>query len=242
MRVDVWSDVVCPWCFIGLSNLEQAVAGFAHGDEVEVVLHSYELDPDAPQQDDRSLNELLAKKYGATTEQIEAQQHRITQLGAEAGIDFQFDRAKRANTFESHRLLHLARERGVQLELKHRLGRAYFTDGELLADHDVLRKAAADVGLDPAEVDEVLSSDRYAAEVRQDEEAGREIGISGVPFFVIDGRLGLSGAQPPETLQQVLERAWPERVTGRITMVDDATGPADAPADADACGPEGCEV
>lgn len=241
MRVDVWSDVVCPWCYIGLANLERALGDFEHGDEVELVLHSYELDPDAPAHDDTPLVERLARKYGSTVEQVEAQQARITALGAEAGVEFHFEKSKRGNTFDAHRLLHLGRERGQQLELKHRLGRAYFTEGEPIGDHETLRKAAADVGLDSGEVDEVLATDRYAAEVREDEAAAREIGIAGVPFFVIDGRLGLSGAQPPEALQQVLERAWPERVTGRITMVDDAPAGADG-AGAAACGPDGCEI
>jgi len=215
MRVDVWSDVVCPWCFIGLANLEAAMAGFDHADDAELVLHSYQLDPDAPARDDTPLVERLARKYGTTTQQVAAQQERITALGAERGIDFRFDRATRGNTFDAHRLLHLARERGVQLDLKHRLGRAYFTDGEPIGDRATLRRAAEAAGLDVEEVDTVLDSDAYAAEVSADEEAAREIGISGVPFFVIDGRLGLSGAQPPETLRRVLERAWPERVTGR---------------------------
>lgn len=232
MRVDLWSDVVCPWCYVGLANLEEALGRFEHGDEVEVVLHSFELDPNAPAEDPRSLNELLAKKYGAPIEQIEAQQARLTALGAERGIDFRFDKARRSNSFDAHRLLHLAGERGCQLELKHRLGRAYFTDGEVLTDRAVLEAAAADVGLDAAEVAEVLDGDRYAAEVRRDEAEAHEIGVGGVPFFVFDGRLGLSGAQPPEALLRVLERAWPERVTG--IQVLDAPG--------EACGPEGCEL
>ena len=238
MRVDVWSDVVCPWCFVGLANLERAMEGFEHGAEVDVVLHSFELDPNAPAEDPRTLTELLARKYGTTPEQIEGSQSRIVALGAERGIDFRFDRCRRANSFDAHRLLHLAGERGHQLELKHRLGRAYFTDGELISDHDVLRKAAVDVGLDPAEVDDVLGSERYAAEVRADEAEAHEIGVGGVPFFVFDGRLGLSGAQPPEALQRVLERAWPERVTGAIAMVDDAAGPTDT----ELCGPDGCDI
>ena len=213
MRVDVWSDVVCPWCFIGLANLEAALDGFEHGDEVEVVLHSFELDPNAPRRDDTPLEELLARKYGSSLDEVRVQQDRITALGAERGIDFRFEQAVRGSSFDGHRLLHLARERGDQLALKHRLGQAYFTDGQCLGDHDVLRKAAVDVGLDPTEVDEVLDGDRYAAEVRQDEEAAREIGVAGVPFFVIDGRFGLPGAQPAEALQRSMERTWPERVT-----------------------------
>ncbi|MGI8710011.1 MAG: DsbA family oxidoreductase [Acidimicrobiales bacterium] len=214
MRVDVWSDVVCPWCFIGLANLEQALAGFEHADEVDVVLHSFELDPNAPRRDDTPLEERLARKYGSTVEDVRVQQERITALGAERDIEFRFDRAVRGSSFDAHRLLHLARERGVQLALKHRLGRAYFTDGEALGEHDTLRKAAADVGLDPIEVDDVLGGDRYAAEVRQDEEAAHQIGVAGVPFFVIDGRFGLPGAQPADALWRSLERTWPERATG----------------------------
>ncbi len=233
MRVDVWSDVVCPWCFIGLANLDEALAGFEHAEEVELVLHSYELDPDAPVHDDVPIVERLARKYGTTVEQVAVQQERITALAAERGLDFRFDRTKRGNTFDAHRLLHLARERGVQLELKHLLGTAYFTNGEPIGDHDTLRRAAGAAGLDPVEVDEVLSSDRYAVEVRGDEDAAREIGISGVPFFVIDGRLGLSGAQPAEALGKVLANAWPERVTGRPVTVG---------ADGEACGPDGCTI
>jgi predicted DsbA family dithiol-disulfide isomerase len=234
MRVDVWSDVVCPWCFVGLANLEQAMGAFEHGDEVDVVLHSFELDPHAPAEDPRSLNELLAKKYGTSIEQVEAGQARLVAMGAERGIDFQFDKARRANSFDAHRLLHLAADHGLQLELKHRLGRAYFTDGALISDHDVLRKVAVDAGLDPAEVDAVLESDRYTDAVRRDEAEAHDIGVGGVPFFVFDGRLGLSGAQPPATLRRVLERAWPDRVTGRIEVVDAPTG------DGEVCGIDGC--
>lgn len=214
MRVDVWSDVVCPWCFIGLANLEEALVGFEHADDVDIVLHSFELDPNAPRRDDTPLEELLARKYRSTIDEVRAQHDRIRALGAERGIDFRFDRAVRGSSFDAHRLLHLARQRGVQLALKHRLGRAYFTDGEPLGEQDTLRKAAADVGLDPAEIDEVLGGDRYAGEVRQDEEAARQIGVAGVPFFVIDGRFGLPGAQPADALRRSLERTWPERVTG----------------------------
>lgn len=225
----MWSDVVCPWCAIGLANLDAALDGFEHRDEVEVVLHSFELDPGAPRVDDTPLVERLARKYGTTVEQVQTQQARITGLGAERGIDFRFDRTTRGNTFDAHRLLHLARERGSQLPLEHRLWQSYFTDGEPIGEHDTLRKAALDVGLDPSEVDDVLAGDSYAAEVRQDQDAAREIGVAGVPFFVVDGRLGLSGAQPADALRRVVERAWPERVTA---------GTARA-ADVEAGGPDG---
>ncbi len=208
MRVDVWSDVVCPWCFIGLANLGQALQSFEHEDEVEVVLHSFQLDPGAPQRDEQPLEERLAQKYGTTVEQIRTQQERLVALGAERQIDFRFDRAIGGNTFDAHRLLHLARLRGNQIELKQRLGRAYFTDGEPIGEADTLRRAALEVGLDAEEVDALLAGEAFADDVRQDLDAARQLGISGVPFFVVDGRLGVSGAQPPESLLDIIEQGW----------------------------------
>jgi predicted DsbA family dithiol-disulfide isomerase len=210
MRVDVWSDVACPWCFIGLANLQLALDDLRATDEladVEVVLHSFQLDPGAPPRDDTPLEEALARKYGATVEQIRAQQERIAALGAERGIDFRFDRTIQGNTFDAHRLLHLGRVRGVQLELKQRLGRAYFTDGEALGEAATLRRAALDVGLDEHEIDALLEGDAFADEVRDDLDAARRIGVTGVPFFVVDGRLGVAGAQPPEALADLVRQA-----------------------------------
>lgn len=208
MRVDVWSDVVCPWCAIGLANLRTALAAVHDLDvEVEVVLHSFQLDPGAPARDDTPLEEALARKYGASVEQIRAQQERIVGLGAERGIEFRFDRTVQGNTFDAHRLLHLARVRGVQLDVQDRLARAYFTDGQVLADRATLRAAGTDAGLDEHEVDALLEGDAFADEVREDVDAARRLGISGVPFFVVDGRLGVSGAQPPEALADLLRQA-----------------------------------
>ena len=235
MRVDVWSDVVCPWCYVGLANLGTALDGYEHEDDIEVVLHSFQLDPGAPQRDEQPLEERLAQKYGTSVGQIRAQQARIVSLGAERGIDFRFDQAIGGNTFDAHRLLHLARIRGVQLELKHALGRAYFTDGEPIGEPETLRARAIEVGLDPDEVDAVLVGAAFAAEVREDLDAARQIGISGVPFFVVDGRLGISGAQPPETLKDILEQGW---LTRQPTPVQVVAGTDDG----DACGPDGCEV
>lgn len=235
MRVDVWSDVVCPWCFVGLANLEQAATD--SGIDLEVVLHSFQLDPNARTQSPQEHTEALARKYGTTTEGVRAQQARLVALGAERGIDFRFDEAWSGNTFDAHRLLHLAGERGRQLELKHRLGRAYFTDGDPIGEHDTLRKAAADVGLDPTEVDEVLAGDRYADAVAADLATARDLDVTGVPFFVVDGRLALAGAQPPELLARVLRRAADERPS--VVRVDGDGAPD---AGGDACGPDGCEV
>lgn len=235
VRVDVWSDVVCPWCYVGLANLDVALEAFPHADEVEVVLHSFQLDPEARTRSPQESIEGLARKYGTTVGAIRARQAHIVSLGAERGIDFRFDQAWSGNTFDAHRLLHLALERGVQRELKARLGRAYFTDGEKIGEADTLRKAAVDVGLDPQEVDDVLAGDAYAREVLTDIATAHQLDVTGVPFFLVDGRLALSGAQPPELLGKVLDRAWAER-RPQVERVDEAS------AEADACGPDGCAI
>ena len=237
MRIDVWSDVVCPWCFVGLANLDTALAGFPQRDDVEVVLHSFQLEPDAPRRDDTPLVELLARKYGTSVEQMRSNQQRLVDLGAERGIDFRFDDAIRANTFDAHRLIHLAADHGLARAMKDRLGTSYFTEGKAIGDPAVLREEAISVGLPADEVDEVLAGDRYADAVATDVEAAQRIGISGVPFFVFDGRYGVSGAQPDGVLRDALDQAWSEREPA-ITMV----GSADAATDGDACGPDGCEV
>jgi predicted DsbA family dithiol-disulfide isomerase len=236
MKVDVWSDVVCPWCFVGLANLDTALAGFEHRDDVEVVLHSFQLEPDAPRRDDTPLVELLARKYGTSIEQMRANQQRLVDLGAERGIDFRFDDAIRANTFDAHRLIHLAADHGLAREMKDRLGKAYFTEGEAIGDPDVLRAEAATVGLPADEVDEVIDGARYGEAVAADVESAQRIGITGVPFFVIDGRYGVSGAQPDGVLRDALDQAWSEREP-TITVVAGAGDQG-----GDACGPEGCEV
>ncbi len=234
MQVDVWSDVVCPWCYVGLANLDAAIADLDLGDDVEVVLHSFQLDPRARTRSPEEAVEARARKYGTTVGAIRARQAHLVSLGAERGIDFRFDRAWSGNTFDAHRLLHLARERGVQRELKARLGRASFTDGEPIGEHDTLRRAAGEVGLDPVEVDAVLAGDAYADAVRADIEAAHDMDVTGVPFFVVDGRLALAGAQAPEVLGRVLRKAWDER---RPRVV---AGPGID--DAGACGPDGCAL
>ena len=234
MRVDVWSDVVCPWCAVGIANLDEALRGFERSDDVEVVLHSFQLEPDAPARDDTPLVELLARKYGATVEQMSANQQRLVDLGAARGIDFRFDDAIRANTFDAHRLLHLAGERGLARELEDRLFTAYFTEGKLVSDHEVLKAESLAAGLAPDDVERVLAGDAYADAVAEDLATAGRLGITGVPFFVVDGRYGISGAQPAEVLLDVVERAWSEREPAIVTV----TGPTDDTS----CGPDGCAV
>jgi predicted DsbA family dithiol-disulfide isomerase len=213
MPVEVWSDVVCPWCCIGRAYLRQALAEFENGDSVEVTWRSFELDPGAPAVATASLAEQLGGKYGASPAEIEAMFAGVTARAAAVGLDFRFDQAQSGNTVDAHRLLHLARERGLQDALKDRLFTAYFTEGEAIGDPATLARLAAQVGLDPAEVDEVLATDRYLAEVRADEAEARAMQVSAVPFFVIDGRYAVPGAQPVEVLVGALRQAWAERET-----------------------------
>jgi predicted DsbA family dithiol-disulfide isomerase len=228
MKVEIWSDVVCPWCYVGKRRFEQALARFAHADEVEVVYRAFELDPSAPRERTGDRDEHLARKYGLTIERARQMNAQMTETAAAEGLDFRFDLMRGGNTFDAHRLLHLARDRGKQPELKERLLIATFTEGEPIGDPTALVRLAVDVGLDKAEVTDVLDSDRYADDVRADEQQAAAYGISGVPFFVIDGRYGVSGAQPADVLVQVLEQAYGEsRPLTMVSPQDAAAGTCD---------------
>jgi predicted DsbA family dithiol-disulfide isomerase len=205
MKVEVWSDVVCPWCYVGKRRLETALERF-DGD-VEVEFKSFELDPSAPRVQEGSATEHLQAKYGWSDEQVKAMQARIKGIGEGEGLDLKVDETRRGNSFDAHRLLHLAKKHGVQPELKERLMRAYFVESEPIGEADVLQRVAVEAGLDAGEVADVLASDRYADAVRNDERLAGQIGIDGVPFFVIGGRYAVSGAQPAELLLQALEAA-----------------------------------
>lgn len=210
MLVDIWSDVVCPWCYIGKRRFEAALDRFAHRSEVEVRWRSFELDPSAPPSPERPFPyvEHLASKYGTTTAQAQAMIERVTSVAAEEGLEFRFEIARRGNTLDAHRLLHLALHHGVQDTLKERLDHATFTEGLRVSDHHELATVAADVGLDEVEVRRVLASDAYADAVRTDQALAQRHGISAVPFFVIDGRYGVEGAQPVDAMLVALERSW----------------------------------
>jgi predicted DsbA family dithiol-disulfide isomerase len=210
MKVEIWSDIVCPWCAIGKRRFETALAQFAHRDEVDVRWRSFELDPAAPREREGDTTENLARKYGISPEEAAAKHRQLTELGAADGLEFHFEHARGGNTFDAHRLVHLGAERGIQDEVKQRLFRAYLTEGERIGDPDTLARLAVDAGLDEAEARDVLASDRYADAVRADERQAQAYGISGVPFFVIDQKYGVSGAQAPEALLQVLDTAWAE--------------------------------
>lgn len=207
MQVEIWSDVVCPWCAIGSARLAAALERFDARDEVHLRWRSFELDPGAPRQVEGDYAERLARKYGTSHAAARAMIDRVTAAGADEGIDFRFDRARPGNTFDAHRLLHLAADRGVQDAVKDRFFRAYHTEGEAIGEPDVLQRLAVEAGLDEVEVKDVLAGDAYASAVRADKRLASELDVTGVPFFVIAGRFGVPGAQPADTLLEVLERA-----------------------------------
>ena len=211
MEVDIWSDIACPWCYIGKRRFEAALAEFEHRDEVHVRWRSFELDPEAPSERVGDRAERLAQKYGMTVEQARAAEQQLTGVAAGEGLGFRFDIARSGNTFDAHRVVHLAGGHELQDAMKERLLRAYFIEGELMSDHDTLVRLAAEVGLEEQEVRELLAGDRYAEEVRDDEQAATELGISAVPTFVLDRRLGASGAQPPDALLELLRQGWAKR-------------------------------
>lgn len=227
MDVEIWSDIACPWCYVGKRRFEAALERFEHRDEVNVTWRSFELDPDAPAERGGDAASRIAAKYGIPVEQARESQRQLTEVAAGEGLDFHFERQRSGLTFDGHRIVHLAAAHGLQDAMKERLMRAYFTEGALVSDHDTLITLAAEVGVPADEARAVLASDRYADEVRDDERTAAQFGISAVPTFVVDRKLGASGAQPPEQLLEFLRQGWGDRSPAIVTG-------------GDACGPDGC--
>jgi predicted DsbA family dithiol-disulfide isomerase len=235
MRIEIWSDVVCPWCFVGKRRLETALAGFEHAGEVEVVYRSFELDPSAPRHGHELSTGVLARKYGRSEAEMRQVQQQLIELAAEEGLAFRLFDTVHTNTVDAHRLLHLALETGgpaLQGTLKEALLSAYFEQARDVGDHEVLADVAGRAGLDEARVREVLAGDEYADAVAADVARARAYGATGVPFFVVDRAYGVSGAQPADVFRQVLEQAW----TASHPVLQTVGG------DAEACGPDGCAV
>ena len=234
MRIEIWSDVVCPWCFVGKRRLETALSTFEHADDVEVVYRSFELDPTAPHHGHELSTGVIARKYGRPEAEMRQMQQQLIDVAAEEGLAMRLFDTVHTNTIDAHRLLHLALETGgpaLQRELKEALLSAYFEGAADVGDHDVLTATAAGAGLDEARVREVLATDEYADAVAADIAQARAYGATGVPFYVVDRKFGVSGAQPAEVFGQVLEQAWAES-RPRLQMAGEG----------DACGPEGCAV
>ena len=235
MHIDIWSDIACPWCAIGREHISQAARQFTSQqgtpDELTIRWRSFQLDSRAPAKVEGDYVQLLANKYGMSRERSQGMMDAMVTRGAGLGVEFDFGKLQAGNTFDAHRLLHLAHHSGLQDELKARLFQGYFAEGQLMADHDSLVALAVDVGLEEERVRAVLGSDEFADEVRQDQLIARQIGVTGVPFFVIDERIGLSGAQPPEVLVRALDKAWSMSSAEALTE-----------ANAPGCGPDDCAV
>jgi predicted DsbA family dithiol-disulfide isomerase len=234
MRIEIWSDVVCPWCFVGKRRLEAALADFPHRDEVEVVYRSFELDPSAPRTGGALSTGVIARKYGRTEPEMVRIQQQLMEVAAEDGLALRLLETVHANTVDAHRLLHLALAEGgpaLQGVLKEALLTAYFEQARNVADHEVMVGVAVAAGLDEARVRTVLASEEYAGAVAADVAQARAYGATGVPFFVVDGRYGVSGAQPTELFGRLLHQAWDE---SRPTLEMAGGG--------EMCGPDGCTV
>ena len=206
IKVDVWSDIACPWCYIGKRKFESGAEGF----DVEVEYHSFELSPDTPVDFDGSAADFLAKHKGMPIEQVRPMLAQVTAVAAEVGLDYDYDALQHTNTVKAHQLLHFAKAQGKQIEMKERLLRAYFVEGEHVGRAEDLADLAAEVGLDRDAALRSLESDEYLEAVHADQEQAMRYGIRGVPFFVIDGKYGVSGAQAPETFAQALKQVQDE--------------------------------
>lgn len=214
IKIDIWSDIACPWCYIGKRKFEAGsglFAGAGDGRGVEVEYHSFELSPDTPVDFDGSEVDFLAGHKGLPAEQVQQMLERVTGIASSVGLDYDFDNLKHTNTVKAHELLHFAKANGKQLELAERLFRAYFIEGRHVGRVEDLADLAAEVGLDRDAALQALESEQYLQDVRADQATAGEYGINGVPFFVIDGKYGVSGAQDAQTFAQVLEQVWSER-------------------------------
>ncbi|ANY22014.1 DsbA family oxidoreductase [Gordonia terrae] len=210
ITVDIWSDIACPWCYIGKRKFEAGLAEFAGRDDVEVTYHSFELAPDTPVDFDGSEVDFLVRHKGMPAQQVEGMLEQVTGIAAEVGLDYDFDSLQHTKTLKAHEALHFAKERGRQLDLVERLFKAYFEEGRHVGRPDELADLAADIGLDRDEVIAALDSGAYAPAVAADIDQARAYGISGVPFFVISGKYGVSGAQAPEIFTQALDKVHAE--------------------------------
>lgn len=233
MRIEIWSDVVCPWCYIGKRRLEKALDRFEHADEVEIVFRSFQLDPGAPREPVETVAESLGRKYGGGPEAGRRMIDQVEAVAAEEGLLFRHHQSLRVSTVDAHRLLHHAAEVGRQHELKEALLAAYFIETENVADHDTLTRIAVAAGLDECRVRDVLASDEHADAVEADVQEAAALGATGVPFFVVDRRYGVPGAQPVEVFTQVLEKAWAD-AHPTLDVVDGGVGGGEV------CGIDGC--
>ncbi|MEJ7559581.1 MAG: DsbA family oxidoreductase [Pedobacter sp.] len=212
MKVEVWSDVMCPFCYIGKRNYETAVAQFEAKEDIELIWKSYQLDPELPTEGAKDLDvyEYLASRKGISRPQVQAMHAQVTEMAKNAGLEYRLDKSVMANSFKAHRVIALAKEKGLGDLAEERLFHATFIGGKDFGDTDVLKEIGLEVGLSSIEVEEALNNDHYAYQVSSDINEAREIGVTGVPFFVFDRKYAVSGAQPPQSFLQTLEKAHEE--------------------------------
>ncbi|MEK5467440.1 DsbA family oxidoreductase [Paenibacillus sp. FSL R7-0210] len=241
MRIDIWSDYACPFCYIGKRRLEHALSQFPGRDQVEVVFRSFQLDPNARTDETRDIHELLAGKYGMTRDKAKEMNAQLAEQAQGVGLEFNFDTIQSTNTFDAHRLSHYAATQGKAPQMTERLLRAYFTDTLNVGDHKVLAELAAEAGLDQAEVAAVLDSEAYSDQVEADIEAARQLNITGVPFFVFNNKYAVSGAQPGPVFTEVLDTVWAEEQKGPELQVVGQSKSGAAPS-ADGCDDGSCSI
>jgi predicted DsbA family dithiol-disulfide isomerase len=232
MKVDIWSDIMCPFCYIGKRKFEGALQQFSNKEDIEVVWHSFQLDPTLEKQSDKDLYDYLAERKGQTREWAKQVNQQVTQSAKQVGLTYNLDNAVVANSFDAHRLIQLAKQKGLGDAAEERVFKAYFTEGKNISDYTTLIQLGSEIGLDASEVEQMLNSSSYAKEVQQDIATAQQLGINGVPFFVLNNKYGVSGAQPSEVFQQALQQAFSEyaKESNLLTINN---------ADADACSIDG---
>ena len=210
MKVEIWSDVMCPFCYIGKRKFENALEQFAHKDEVEVVWKSFQLNPDMKTEAGKNINQYLAEVKGWSIEKAKEMNDHVSGIAKDIGLTYHLDKAVVANSFDAHRFSHLAKKYGKQNDAEEKLFEAYFTDGKNTADHQTLVQLGSEIGMDATEISTVLSSDEFADEVNQDIYEAQQVGVRGVPFFVLGEKYAISGAQESSTFLQALNKTWEE--------------------------------
>lgn len=210
MKVEIWSDVMCPWCYIGKRKFEKALSQFPQRDKIEVEWKSFQLNPDMKTDPDKSIVEYLSEEKGLTVDHAQQMLNHVTNVASEVGLDYHMDQTVLANSFDSHRFIQLAKKNNLGDAAEEQLFHAYFTEGKNTADHQTLITLGEKIGLDPAVTKDVLESDQFAAEVHKDLYEARQVGVRGVPFFVLDRKYAVSGAQQPETFLGALQQSYQE--------------------------------
>ena len=234
LKVQIWSDIMCPFCYIGKRRIEEALNLFEHKDAVAIEWKSFQLDASFVASSDDNMVEHLAQKYGKDTDWAQGMLDNMTQNAKSAGLDFHFEKAVLANSFNAHRLLHLAKKHHLANDLEELLFKAYLTEGKNINDNNTLKELGVSVGLNEHDIDEVLNSDVYGNDVKQDIQNANSIGVQGVPFFVFDNKYAVSGAQPATAFLETLQKAWEEgKFDSKVTLINTTEG--------DSCGIDGCD-